>query len=56
VFDNGSGFGLDIGAAWQGGIFSAGVTVKNVIHTFEWDLDKLRFSAGTALWDADTTY
>ena len=56
VFDNGSGFGLDIGAAWQGGIFSAGVSVKNVIHTFEWDLDKLRFSAGTALWDADTTY
>lgn len=56
VLNNGSGVGVDIGAAWQGGMFSAGVTVKNVINTFEWELDKLRFRNGTATWDPDTSF
>ena len=54
--DNGRGLGLDLGAAWQGGIFSAGVVVRNVINTFEWDLSSLRYRAGEATWTADTSY
>ena len=54
--DNGRGLGLDVGAAWQGGIFSAGVVVKNLINTFEWDLSSLRYRAGEATWNADTSF
>ena len=54
--DNGRGMGLDLGAAWQGGIFSAGVVVRNVINTFEWDLAKLQYRSGEATWTADTSY
>lgn len=54
--NNGSGFGLDVGAAWRGGIFSGGVVVKNLVNTFEWDTDALRFRQGTATWNADTSY
>ena len=55
VANNGGGFSLDIGAAWQGGPFSAGVVVKNVVSTFEWDLDGLQYREGTATWNADTS-
>lgn len=55
VLNNGTGIGLDLGAMWQGGIFSAGVAVKNVVNTFKWDTESLDFRAGTATWNADTT-
>jgi hypothetical protein len=54
--NNGSGYGLDIGASWQGGPFSAGVAIRNIVNTFEWDRDALRYREGTALWSADTTH
>lgn len=54
--NNGGGFGVDVGAAWQAGIFSAGVVVKNLLNTFEWDPDALQFRHGTATWNADTSY
>lgn len=54
VLNNGAGVGLDVGAAWQGGIFSAGLVVKNLFNTFEWDLDDLEYREGEALWNADT--
>lgn len=54
--DNGRGFGVDLGAAWQGGIFSGGVVVRNVISTFAWDLEGLRYRAGTAAWSPDTAH
>lgn len=54
--DNGRGFGLDLGAAWSGGIFSAALVVRNVINTFEWDLSRLRYRSGEATWTADTSY
>lgn len=52
--NNGSGYGLDLGAAWQGGIFSAGVAIRNVVNTFEWGRDALRYREGTATWAADS--
>lgn len=55
VLNNGSGIGLDLGAAWQGGIFTAGLVIKNVFHTFEWDLENLQYREGTALWTPDTS-
>ena len=51
---NGNGVGLDLGAAWNGAGVSAGLVVRNVFHTFEWDLADLEFHRGTALWNADT--
>jgi hypothetical protein len=56
ILNNGSGYGVDVGAAWQGGIFSAGVVVKNIINTFQWDLEGLQFREGSATWNADTSY
>jgi hypothetical protein len=54
--NNGSGFGLDLGAAWQGGIFQAGLVIRNLVNTFEWSRDGLRYRAGKAVWTADTTW
>jgi len=54
--NNGSGYGLDVGAAWQAGIFSAGVAIRNLVHTFEWDRASLRYRSGEATWTADTSY
>jgi hypothetical protein len=51
---NGAGVGLDIGAAWRGGDYFAGVTIRNLVHTFEWDRDALRYRSGVASWTADT--
>lgn len=56
VLNNGSGYGLDVGAAWQGGMFSAGVVIKNLINTFDWDLEGLQYREGSATWNADTSY
>lgn len=54
--NNGSGIGLDLGAAWQGGIFSAGLVVRNLINTFAWDPAMLEYRSGEATWTADTSY
>lgn len=55
LLNNGSGYGVDVGAAWQGGIFSAGVVVKNLVNTFEWELESLQYREGTATWNTDTS-
>lgn len=53
---SGAGVGLDLGASWQGGPFAAGLVVRNVINTFAWDESKFFFRAGTATFNADTSY
>lgn len=53
---NGAGIGLDIGAAWRSGNLSAGLTIRNVVNTFAWDHDMLRYRSGVAAWTADTAY
>ncbi|MFW5950725.1 MAG: conjugal transfer protein TraF [Gemmatimonadota bacterium] len=55
VLNNGSGIGLDLGAAWKGGPLSAGVAIRNIVNTFEWDLEGLLYREGTAVWNADTS-
>lgn len=54
--NNGSGYGVDVGASWQGGIFSAGVVVRDLLNTFSWDADALRYREGTATWSADSAH
>jgi len=53
--NGGSGVGLDLGASWSGGAWSAGVTVHNLLNTFSWDEAKLRVRPGTALFDGDAS-
>lgn len=54
--NNGSGVGLDVGAAWSGGIFKAGIVIHNLINTFSWNTDKLYYRQGTVVANADTTF
>lgn len=51
--DNGSGFGLDLGLAWARDDLRMGVSVRNVMNTFAWDVDDLVFRRGTALFNKD---
>lgn len=52
---SGSGFGLDLGAAFQSGSLTLSGAVQNVVNTFEWDADKLFFREGSLLLNKDTT-
>ncbi len=45
-FNNGSGVGLDVGAAWVGGPWEAALAVRNLVNTFRWDLGGLFFRPG----------
>lgn len=47
----GQGFGLDLGAAWEFGPWSAGASVQNVISTFEWNVDELAYRPGEAYFN-----
>lgn len=55
-FDNGSGFGLDLGMMVEGPGITLGVAVQNVVSTFEWTLDGLSYVPGEALFETDTTF
>ena len=52
--NHGTGFGLDLGALWEGPVLTLGATVQNLFHTFEWELDDLSFMPGQAIFDGDT--
>ena len=47
----GSGFGLHLGGLWTSERWSFGLSVRNALQTFEWELDGLVFRPGTALFD-----
>lgn len=49
--NNGSGFGLDIGAAWVVGNFRVGAALQNIINTFQWDTDNLYYLPVRATFD-----
>lgn len=52
---NGGGVGLDLGLAWEGGAWAAGVLIQNVVHTFAWNEAGLIYRPGEALFDAGDT-
>jgi hypothetical protein len=41
--DSGRGFGLDVGAAWQSGIWTFAAVAKNVVSQFEWQVADMRY-------------
>lgn len=49
--NGGNGLGLDIGLAMEKNRITIGLAVKNVVNTFKWDADKLRFRQGIASFD-----
>lgn len=51
----GSGMGFDLSAAWSAGGWKVGVLAENVINTFKWDTDKLRYGAGAGYYTADSS-
>ena len=51
--NHGSGFGLDLGVAWNSGPWAMGAAVLNLFHTFQWDLDGMFYRSGEAFFDDD---
>jgi hypothetical protein len=49
--NNGTGFGIDIGAAWVVGNFKVGASLQNIINTFQWDTDNLYYLPVQATFD-----
>lgn len=49
--NNGSGFGLDVGAAWSFGPIRAGAVVQNIVNTFAWKTDNLYYMPFQATFD-----
>lgn len=43
TLNNGGGFGFDVGAALEMGPWTFAAAIENVVSTFEWDMDDLRF-------------
>jgi hypothetical protein len=49
----GNGLGLDLGFQWQGGTWSAGAKMTNLVSRYRWDLDELTHRPVTALLTQD---
>ena len=52
--NGGGGFGIDVGAALVRGAWTFGVSLQNVVNTFEWDEAELVFRAGLGTFDTNT--
>lgn len=50
-FNNGTGFGFDVGAILELPGITLGAHVENVVNTFAWTTDGLAFRPGTALFE-----
>lgn len=51
--NNGSGFGIDLGAAWVVGDWRVGAHLRDVINTFQWKTDDLYYMPVRATFDAE---
>lgn len=54
-FNNGAGFGLDLGAAWQNPRWTAGLALRNLASSFQWKEDRLRYRSAHAFFAADSS-
>lgn len=52
-FDQGHGFGVDVGAIMEGDPIMIGIMVENVFNTFQWDLSGYSYIPGQAVFNAD---
>lgn len=53
--NNGRGWGVDFGLAWQSPEWVASVSLKNAVNTFAWDESRLLYRNGLARVDPDST-
>jgi hypothetical protein len=53
AFDQGTGFGVDLGAILEGDPITLGFMIENVFSTFEWDLAGYSYVPGQAVFNAD---
>lgn len=53
--NNGSGVGLDVGAAWSAGPLRVGAMLSNIVNTFAWDPARMVYRPGRAFFTADST-
>ncbi|MDQ2666428.1 MAG: conjugal transfer protein TraF [Gemmatimonadota bacterium] len=51
VGNAGSGFGMDLGVAWNSGPTTIGATLRNVVNTFQWSTTSLISRPGTVTFD-----
>lgn len=51
----GSGFGVDVGAAFRSGRLTLGAKVENAMNSFAWDAAHLKYRAGAASFDGTTS-
>jgi hypothetical protein len=49
--DRGRGFGVDVGAAWQGGPLSLSASVRNLYNNFAWDTSSFVYRPGRVQFD-----
>lgn len=54
IGNSGSGFGMDLGVAWNSGATTVGATVRNVFNTFAWSTTSLASKPGTVTFDGQT--
>lgn len=54
-FNNGTGFGFDLGAIVELPMITLGASVENVVNTFAWELDGLAYIPGAALFDTGSS-
>jgi hypothetical protein len=54
--NHGTGFGLDIGGAWQSGPLTAGLALQNIVNTFRWDASSFFYKPINGYYGADTSY
>ncbi len=58
-WDQSSGFGMDVGAIFEGDPLIVGVTIENLFNTFAWDLTGYSYVAGQAFFneaDSDSDF
>lgn len=54
--NHGTGFGLDVGGAWQSGPLTAGLALQNIVNTFRWDASGFFYKPINGYYGADTSY
>ena len=52
--DRGRGFGIDVGAAWQGGPLSVSASLRNLYNSFAWDTSSFVYRPGRVQFDGTT--
>lgn len=55
LWNNGSGYGIDLGASWRGGPLEVAFALHNLVNTFSWDEASFAYSSGSAVITADST-